>query len=738
VSFHTYFLASSFAFLSVGFLAMLITGRLDPVSPLLYAGVVVLAWRLERHQPQRLLHTRTAVWLSALSVPLAILDGLLLSRSPFLALAHFTLYLSSVKLLQTKADSDWIWLYALTFGEMLLAASLTVDETFLVSLIVFLLFFFTTLAAFEIERSHRSTNRLEEETCAMRGDRARGLGRVRYLSATAVGQLVMVLVIAVPIFFLMPRFTGGALGAEFSTPQMLTGFSSTVRLGEVGNVKQSAAVVMGIHLPRPAPRWLRWRGVVLDQFDGQTWRSGVGRGRAPVPVRPDAQGRIYTYSGMLPAAAATGRLFEQKVYLEPVGTQAFFAANRLQVIETDFKSATVDLNDCVLATSTATGRRTYTAYSDVSVPSDAELQADASTAYPKAITDWYLQMPPLDPRFGELATRVVGDARTPFEKAKRIEQYLKHEFTYTLKLQRHDTGIDPVSDFVLNSRAGHCEYFASAMVLMLRSQGVPARLVNGFQMGEYNPLGDVYVVRQLDAHSWVDVYFAGGRRWIEFDPTPAAGFNAYGGEDFGAQVRRAIEALHLFWVQYVITLDDREQIALIRSAQRQLLAFRAWAAETLREGRKRAVEMVAATVDPASVSRRSALTVAAGLMAVGGVALLLFVLHERGWVLGGLVLPVWRLRAPWRRRTAAASAVAFYDQMCAILARLGYVRALHQTPREFSRDCGIPEVEALTELYHRARYGQENEESVRSEAARLLALLARGKKPSRANRMSKD
>jgi transglutaminase-like putative cysteine protease len=102
-----------------------------------------------------------------------------------------------------------------------------------------------------------------------------------------------------------------------------------------------------------------------------------------------------------------------------------------------------------------------------------------------------------------------------------------------------------VADFLFNIRAGHCEYFATAMVLMLRARRIPARLVNGFQMGEYSDVSGVYTVRQSDAHSWVEVYF-GQNHWVAFDPTPAAGMSTYGG-GLAAQLRQYLDAFELFW-----------------------------------------------------------------------------------------------------------------------------------------------------------------------------------------------
>ena len=103
----------------------------------------------------------------------------------------------------------------------------------------------------------------------------------------------------------------------------------------------------------------------------------------------------------------------------------------------------------------------------------------------------------------------------------RVEEYLRTSFGYTL--EQKASGDDPLSDFLFNVREGHCEYFATAMAVMLRTKGIATRVVNGFQEGEFNATANMYVVRQRHAHSWVEVYFPGENAWITFDPTPSAG-----------------------------------------------------------------------------------------------------------------------------------------------------------------------------------------------------------------------
>src|SRR5688500_14192611 len=177
MAFRTYFVACSFALILTGFLALFLTGRLDPLSSLLYLVAIAASWYIEQRRPGLRISSRAAILLSTLSVPLAAVDILLFGSNPFIALARFALYLSAVKLFQVKKDSDWGWLYSLTFCEVLLSASLTIDITFLASLGLFVFFFLATLSAFEIERSHRDVKRLEEETFAIRRDRPRSLRR---------------------------------------------------------------------------------------------------------------------------------------------------------------------------------------------------------------------------------------------------------------------------------------------------------------------------------------------------------------------------------------------------------------------------------------------------------------------------------------------------------------------------------------------------------------------------------
>jgi hypothetical protein len=141
--------------------------------------------------------------------------------------------------------------------------------------------------------------------------------------------------------------------------------------------------------------------------------------------------------------------------------------------------------------------------------------------YPQEILDEYLQLPDTLPdRVHELAARLVVGIKSPYEKAVQIRDYLRMTYVYSLDVPGPPTGIDAVDYFLFGTTGGFCTYYASSMVVMLRSQGVPARVAVGYAMGEYDQRRDSYRVPAKSSHAWVEVYFP-HYGWIEFEPTPA-------------------------------------------------------------------------------------------------------------------------------------------------------------------------------------------------------------------------
>src|SRR4029079_2280334 len=186
----------------------------------------------------------------------------------------------------------------------------------------------------------------------------------------------------------------------------------------------------------------------------------------------------------------------------------------------------------------------------------------------------YLQLPDrLDPRIGPLATTIIlhANENNRYDAAKAIESYLQREYGYSLDMKA--SGPDPIADFLFNVKAGHCEYFASAMVMLLRTHGIASRLVNGFTSGEYHDAAGSYTVRQFNAHSWVEVYFPETRAGVTFDPTPPIGRTEPVHTGLAAQLQKYGEALELLWVQYVVGYDKQEQRSLATSLHNRIFDY---------------------------------------------------------------------------------------------------------------------------------------------------------------------
>src|SRR5262249_152132 len=287
--------------------------------------------------------------------------------------------------------------------------------------------------------------------------------------------LTCILLLAAPLFLAMPRVSRGFTRNGLLRGESLSGFSDSVRLGEVAQVKLNPQVVMRVRvkfLRGSRQRPLRWRGVTLDNYDGQAWNYN---GQKPFGFKRSVDG-FHLGEGEWRYGDT-----EQRFFVEPLDINTVFAAPQPRLI-TGLPELARDQGDALWTTPHDYYKLDYTVFSDTDEPPYEKLAEENSRSYPSDIQRRYLQLPENhDRRIDELAAEVTRGASTNIEIARRIEKYLSSSYGYTLDLRRVEDG-DPVADFLFNTHEGHCEYFASAMVLMLRSRRIPARLVNGFQM----------------------------------------------------------------------------------------------------------------------------------------------------------------------------------------------------------------------------------------------------------------
>jgi len=758
----SYFRTTSYALVTTAFLSIALTGSLDGVSIVLYSMAVVVCFYRDARGAKRL-RLREWMWraLAIAYVPFVFIDGALISNR-VLALVHMTLFVSAAKLFQDKRDRDWVFLYLIAFFQMLLAAGLTFNATFVASLATFLFFFISTLAAFEIRRARREVSHREEETVTplkqpqqvkyrAKEDSSRATkgNRVRYLLGASFAQIVIVAALTLPLFFLIPRLGGGGVAGGFGEGDAITGFSDRVELGQVARIKKSPRVVMRVRLDRKPPRYLRWRGIALENYDGRAWslsndpprpdrREGFGQGRTSTEgAEADAQfNRNHVLDRERANPQISGRKIDpidQMIVLEPLSTDTLFAAQVAFRLRGPLPTIFKDKSTGALSSLGFKGRTTYIVSSDVSVPAEQSLRLDAPASSPETIRQVYLQQPSkLDARISQLAHDLTRNAPTPYEKARVIENFLKTEFQYTLDLKAAEP--DPLADFLFQTREGHCEYFATAMAIMLRTIGIPSRIVNGFQMGEYNNLNDMYTVRESDAHSWVEAYFPRTESWIEFDPTPSAGINDYSQGGLLARLRKYADAMEVFWLDYIVTLDSDEQASILVDLQHQLLSVKDRLLAYYSSAKLWTRKMLGRLIIDRHWGTGELLMLGSGvaLLALSLVSLYVVIAYRkrRGlpptgygpWWHRLFILPLWRRRLA--RRDYRQSAVLFYEQMLAIARRAGLMKQPDQTPLEFALASGLSPIREITTLYNRVRFGgaQLDESETRRVSDLLLEL----------------
>jgi hypothetical protein len=352
----------------------------------------------------------------------------------------------------------------------------------------------------------------------------------------------------------------------------------------------------------------------------------------------------------------------------------------------------------------------YEARSVVPAPPAAALRATGMD-YSESMRETYLQLPKLDPRIPELAKQIMVRADNPYDKARAMEIYLRVHYGYTLDLSGSPPP-DPLAYFLFDKRAGHCEYFASAMTVMLRSAGIPARIVNGFLTGEYNDVGGDFIVRASDAHSWVEVFFP-TYGWLTFDPTPAAEEVAPGSF---AQFARYWDWFQLQWNEWIINYDFMHQITLAQNLQR---VSRDWTEQL----RRKFADARREATDQLEAWQARALHTAAFLPTSFAIisALCIFVILLQPKVRERL-MTLWHLRIVTASAMTPHLATIQYNEMLRLLSRRGIRKSPGQTPLEFASslpDGNLAEpVQELTTMYHEARFGGQA-----SDPRRATSLL---------------
>ncbi|HLE63695.1 MAG TPA: DUF3488 and transglutaminase-like domain-containing protein, partial [Pyrinomonadaceae bacterium] len=466
MDFNTYFRASSYATIAVAMLALTVAGGLHLILAGVFAALLVVSWKLEGTSWQ--LSERSGLIIVLLSIPLFFLDwqfqraiGEPAGRLGVNALAHLIVFLSAIKLLQVKSDRDWVFLYLISFFEVLLAAGLSFSPAFLGTLSLYLLCALSTVIAFEIRKATRAVKLVETRLLVppdsstfkrlARRPRKTQLEANR-LPLTALVLLCLIFILALPLFLVAPRAGSPVLSRGGSGLNAFIGFSENVALGDIGALKRNDDVVMRVRIDAPRSarvQGLRWRGVALDEFTGRSWRKSAAA--RITQQRPNERG-----SFRIGVTDEPHQLITQTVFLEPLETAVLFAAPQPVLIQADFPYVRVDSEGAVQFRPHEIDRLIYRALSDITEPRPEVLRGDRRQI--PLSHERYLQQPErIDPRISDLARSILitGDAHNRYDAAAAIEAHLRNSYGYSL--ERKASGADPLADFLFNVKTGHCE-----------------------------------------------------------------------------------------------------------------------------------------------------------------------------------------------------------------------------------------------------------------------------------------
>lgn len=294
----------------------------------------------------------------------------------------------------------------------------------------------------------------------------------------------------VALFFLFPRIQGGFFGFTRSG-KGISGFSDAMRPGAVSMLAENDAIAFRAQFKGPIPQahLLYWRGIVFEAFDGREWRA------AKTILETGAR-----LEGENPAAYT--------VTLEPHEDRYLFVLE----MPAEYPKTERLLDDFTLRSHRpvfAARRYAVTSYTTYRTGPETPVRLERTVGLPEDG----------NPKARQLALELTREAAGPDEKVARVLDYFaKGGFVYTLEPPL--LGRDQVDDFLFMSKEGYCEHYASAFAFMMRAAGVPARIVGGYQGGEVNPFGGYLIVRQKDAHVWVEIW-DGKNGWRRVDPTAA-------------------------------------------------------------------------------------------------------------------------------------------------------------------------------------------------------------------------
>ncbi len=684
-----------------------------------------------------------------------------------IGIANILVYMQIVCLFQEKDDKTCWALGLLGLLQVVVAAVLSQSVAFGVLLMAYLALAPATLGllcAFREVSAALPTAEGQTSRFSGGGSVFRSVLRTNEATERHVVRLVRrhvrrvlftTLVVTVALFFLMPRPRHHAFSGFARMAVRTVGFSDRVRLGELGKVIENPQEVLRLRLedaatgeryPVHGPLYLR--GAILTEYSHGQWSHPGNLSTAAMWPLPAAQ-----------SLQRTG-LVRQDIVIEPLDRPELFCIWPI-LAESTNPGILLDMRKMTLVRSTDLVPTRFRYQFLTPAFFEGQQWLASPTFTPAELDPTLRQLPAREgpyslPSVYALAERWMNefqlDGRDSYLVARIFERQLRDSgrFSYTLQGQVRDPRLDPIEDFLSRNPRGHCEYFATALVLLLRSVGLPARLVVGFKTEEWNPIGGFFQVRQLHAHTWVEVYLPmdqlpGELRltgpiwerapavWVRLDPTPPPETSLP--SRLYWTMWKLFDWVDFLWRHYVVELDrSRQQEAIYRPIS--ALAGKLWLQlESSYEAVGEQVKKIGvAFARVLKILERQRFLLAACLLAL---VALVVIFRKRGNPLLRLLTILWRTGA---RQTSQEQIIGFYRRLERLLHHWGLRRPPGQTPRELAtraknllpqlREMGeiakIPE--RIVEQFYALRFGRVHltDETIRQIHAQLDLLQKLG------------
>lgn len=670
---------------------------------------------------------RLSKWIWHLLTLLVLIVSLFLfNRDPVLAIMLLLNYLVINKVYNLYTTRDYAQLIVVTFFQILFTAVLTSSITFAFIFGSYLVLLLISLILLNCQRDYLSALKqiisrfrhamIEFVPTAEPGQKK--LPRfLRPLLSSVFFYWLIIVFLMIQLFIILPRraeqqFLKGLLPLR---TELQSGFSDEVVFGAQSVINLDLTLVLRIKplstkygTPGAAqPGEIRVRGTALDYFDGRSWhlsRMALASSSLRGQVDEASLSIPYTHSQRI----------KQRIMLEPQKSSNYlFALETPCSFSFPFSRVPVIKNSEVIHVRLARQLPYAFLYEAESFirPTPVEiLSRSVPPIYRVSKNQWqeykrqiYLHLPEddyLEP-IKELAQRIAGDSSSSVEIALKIQRYLQKNYEYTIELEGTEN-VNPVGEFLFATRRGHCELFSSAMCCLLRALGIPARIVVGYYSNEWNPYGEYYVVRESNAHAWVEVWID-GYGWITFDPTPPESLPISMEKDkFFVRLSHLYDSLRVNWQRYVIDFDKIDQAEITRVLIRKMFKFMAF------------TDAMVATVLGFSRPRPSSRirTVALVMMIVCGVAIVFILLQTVFGSRTGTSYISRLFKRQTRTKPAPKKLITLvYIQVIERLKKMGYVPAQGQTPLEFAisitqQNSQLTGVLPFTRIYYRLRYGE--------------------------------